>query len=94
MYVVNKHMVKIALFVFYYTICIIAFPQNYSINTYSVNEGLAQSTVYSICSDSRGFIWFSTYGGGVSKYDGTSFKTLTEQDGLGSNQVYKIFEDT
>lgn len=38
----------------------------------SLNEGLSQSTVFSIDQDKRGNMWFATYDG-VNKYDGYSF---------------------
>jgi len=43
--------------------------------------------------DSKGNIWFGTFGEGVKRYDGVSFKTFTTADGLKSNNVIKIFED-
>lgn len=38
----------------------------------SVEEGLSQSTVYSILQDRQGFIWFAT-GDGINRYDGRTF---------------------
>lgn len=38
----------------------------------SINEGLSQSTVFSIDQDKRGNMWFATYDG-VNKYDGYAF---------------------
>lgn len=38
----------------------------------SVNEGLSQSSVYSIFQDSYGFIWMAT-GDGLNRYDGREF---------------------
>ncbi len=44
--------------------------------------------------DSKGNIWFSTRNEGIKRYDGVSLKTaFTIVDGLGSNDVQKIFED-
>ena len=44
----------------------------------SLNEGLSQSTVFSIDQDKRGNMWFATYDG-VNKYDGYSF-TVYQHD--------------
>jgi signal transduction histidine kinase/ligand-binding sensor domain-containing protein len=38
----------------------------------NVEEGLSQSTVYSVLNDKEGFIWFAT-GDGISRYDGKDF---------------------
>ena len=54
-----------------------SFSQQYFFRKYSVEEGLPQSTVYSIVEDSRGFIWMGTDGGGLSRFDGTKFETFT-----------------
>ncbi|MEH0152798.1 two-component regulator propeller domain-containing protein [Limibacter armeniacum] len=45
----------------------------YSISHYSVEEGLAQSTVYAIAQDQQGFMWFGTRGGGLNRFDGKDF---------------------
>ena len=71
-----------------------AYSQQYNFSNYSVEQGLAQSTVYSICEDSRGYLWFGTFGGGASRFDGSNFVNFTTDDGLGNNQLYKIIEDS
>ncbi|PWJ44757.1 two-component regulator propeller domain-containing protein [Sediminitomix flava] len=45
----------------------------YFIIPYSVENGLAQSTVYAITQDTQGFMWFGTRGGGLNRFDGHSF---------------------
>jgi class 3 adenylate cyclase len=47
----------------------------------------------SILEDKSGNLWFGTYGGGVSKYDGTTFTHFTEKEGLSNNFVNGILED-
>ena len=54
----------------------IGIAQKSSIACYSVNDGLAQSTIYSILQDQRGFLWFGTYGGGICRFDGVNFKII------------------
>jgi ligand-binding sensor domain-containing protein len=51
------------------------FPENNFV-TISVEQGLSQSTVYSILKDSKGFMWFGTRTGGLNKYDGYDFTTF------------------
>ncbi|MCW3090353.1 MAG: hypothetical protein JWP81_1422 [Ferruginibacter sp.] len=42
--------------------------------------------------DKNGNIWFSNWGG-VYRYDGKSFTTFTEEDGLSGDMVARIIED-
>jgi len=67
--------------------------QLYPFFTYSVEDGLAQSAVRAIAQDSRGYLWFGTAGGGVSRFDGREFATLSTADGLPDNRVNAIVED-
>ncbi|PCH98662.1 MAG: hypothetical protein COB85_01255, partial [Bacteroidetes bacterium] len=46
-----------------------------------------------MCQDKYGNIWFGTYGGGVSRFNGLSFENFTTEDGLANNQVNKIIKD-
>ncbi len=68
--------------------------QLYNFHNYSVEHGIAQSQVYALHQDHRGFIWFGTRGGGLTRFDGIKFKTYTEKDGLSNNYVYDIVEDS
>ncbi|MFH1321160.1 MAG: two-component regulator propeller domain-containing protein [Bacteroidota bacterium] len=76
----------------YISLSLPAFSQH-NLKTYSIEDGLSQSQVYSIFQDSRGNLWIGTYGGGVCKYDGRSFTKFTTKDGLSNNIVYSIIED-
>ena len=44
----------------------------------SINDGLSQSTVFSIAQDKLGNMWFATYDG-INKYDGYTF-TVYQHD--------------
>lgn len=55
---------------------------------------MAQSQVYSLLQDSRGYLWMGTRGGGLSRFDGTGFKTYTVNDGLVNNYVFCMKEDS
>lgn len=66
--------------------------QQFNFRNYSVKEGIAQSQVYSIIQDSRGYLWMGTRGGGITQFDGLKFKTYTQKDGLSSNYIFCIKE--
>lgn len=67
--------------------------QQYNFKNLNVEDGLAQSQVFSICQDKDGNIWIGTFGGGVSKYDGFKFENFTTSEGLPSNAISSIIED-
>ncbi|MBZ0097483.1 MAG: histidine kinase, partial [Taibaiella sp.] len=59
---------------------------------YSADDGLPSNTVYGICRDSKGFLWFAT-DKGVTKYNGLRFENYTTFDGLSDNEVFGFCED-
>ncbi len=67
--------------------------QQYTFRNYSVEDGVAQSQVYALLQDSRGYLWLGTRGGGLSRFDGNTFKTYTTKDGLCNNYISAIKED-
>src|SRR3989344_6047655 len=83
---------------FLFIICFItssvsSFAQQYNFRQYNIQDGLAHSQVSSILQDSKGYMWFSTYGGGLSKFDGKTFVNYTEKEGLPNNIIRPIIED-
>lgn len=66
---------------------------NRNIQYLDVDQGLAASYVYSTLEDKRGNIWFGTFGGGASRYDGERFTHFTEKEGLSNNTVWCMLED-
>ena len=48
------------------------------------------------CEDKKGRLWFATLGGGLSEFDRKSeiFHTVTQIDGLPSNLLYGVLDDT
>ena len=70
-----------------------SYSQQYNFQNYSVKEGVAQSQVYALLTDSRGYLWMGTQGGGITRFDGEHFKTFTLKDGLPNNYVLSIKED-
>jgi ligand-binding sensor domain-containing protein len=67
--------------------------QQYNYVQYTEKDGLAGSTVYDMCQDKDGFMWFATESG-LSRYDGTRFVNFTTKDGLPDNEVLKVFADS
>jgi ligand-binding sensor domain-containing protein/serine phosphatase RsbU (regulator of sigma subunit) len=64
--------------------------------TYSTKDGLSSDSVTGILLDSNDNLWFRTYHGGVSKYDGVSFKKFameTGLTGLTSNTIRSMLKD-
>ncbi len=63
----------------------------------SIEDGLSQSSVFSILEDSRGFMWFGTRAGGLNKYDGYSFTVYKHNDkdslSISDNQITALHED-
>ncbi|THU41648.1 hypothetical protein FAM09_05995 [Niastella caeni] len=67
--------------------------QEYNYIHYDVKDGLAGSTVYDLCQDKDGFIWFATEAG-ISRFDGSHFKNFTTTDGLPETEIIKLFPDS
>jgi ligand-binding sensor domain-containing protein/serine phosphatase RsbU (regulator of sigma subunit) len=74
-------------------LCMGVHAQTYDFRNYNVDEGLAQSQVFCIYQDSRGYMWFGTNGGGASRFDGKKFQSFTPSNGALSNYVFSITED-
>ena len=60
---------------------------------FTTDNGLALDAVSCSITDRKGNLWFGTYGGGVSRYDGKAFTTYTTAQGLANNTVWSIAED-
>ncbi|MDR6967580.1 hypothetical protein J2X31_001592 [Flavobacterium arsenatis] len=54
-------------------------------------EGLAHNSCWDICQDKNEAMWFASYGGGVTKFDGKNFKIFTTKEGLPINKTRKVF---
>ena len=53
---------------------------------YGIKDGLCEAVCSGIAQDSRGFYWISTQGG-ISRFDGTNFKSYYPSEILGEKQV-------
>lgn len=67
--------------------------QTYNLRVYSLDEGLPQSQVHAMVQDKNGFIWLGTDGGGLVRYNGRAFTSLTDADGLSNNLVLDMCLD-
>ncbi len=67
--------------------------QEYSYTHYDITDGLAGSVVYCIAQDKDGFIWTGTETG-ISRFDGTHFKSFSAADGLPDIEVLNMFGDS
>jgi ligand-binding sensor domain-containing protein/serine phosphatase RsbU (regulator of sigma subunit) len=61
--------------------------------TYDASNGLNNVTVYHLLEDRDGNIWIGTVGGGISRYDGHSFRNFTVEDGLAGDWIHGLLED-
>ena len=71
--------------------------ENLRFSHYSVDNGLSQNVVYSLCQDSKGFLWIGTHDG-LNRFDGYEFKKFNyhpqDSNSLAENVVHKIEEDS
>lgn len=65
--------------------------ENGNFSTFDMNHGLAYNSCWDITQDSDGNMWFASYGGGVSMFDGKKFLTFTSKNGLPSERVRKVY---
>ncbi len=62
--------------------------------TYTTDNGLALDNITSSLLDASGNLWFGTWGGGISKFDGISFTNFNTAHGLSNNLVHCLAQDT
>ncbi len=67
--------------------------QNPFVRHITTAGGLPSNCVYKVFQDSKKFIWFVT-DAGVARYDGTRFTYYRKQEGLSSNDIFDITEDS
>ena len=71
----------------------VSLSQTYNFIHLASEEGLPQSQVDAIAEDQFGNLWLGTFGGGLSKFDGLTFKSYSRKDGLLSNAVFDVEVD-
>ena len=68
--------------------------QRNNFQTYTIEDGLPQNTIYCITQDKRGYLWLGTDGGGVCNFDGIHFKTFDKRLGFKGDNVRSIMHDS
>ncbi len=61
--------------------------------TFTTDDGLSLDNITSSLLDQSGNLWLGTWGGGISKFDGTSFTNFTTAHGLSNNLIHCLAED-
>ena len=54
-------------------------------------DGLAFNSCWAIAEDKNGNLWFGSYGGGISVFDGKKFRVFTQKDGLADNRIRHFY---
>jgi ligand-binding sensor domain-containing protein/serine phosphatase RsbU (regulator of sigma subunit) len=85
---------KLIFRIFLFLFSLSLFAQETPMKYYTVKEGLANSLVPSIFQDKQGNLWFPTLGGGVSKFNGSIFKTYGAENGLANQMIRAVTEDS
>lgn len=60
--------------------------QTLNLSQFGIEEGLPQSSIYTMLQDKQGNIWAGTMNG-VSKYNGLNFENFSKKEGLAENRV-------
>ena len=71
--------------------------EQYMFKHIETKDGLSHSQIKNIFKDSRGFLWISTAGGGLNRYDGYTYKIFRrierDRTSLPDNNVLNVQED-
>lgn len=49
--------------------------------------------VISLAVDAEGVVWCGTWGGGLARFDGTTWRNFTTADGLPANHIFMLYTD-
>ncbi|PJA09318.1 MAG: hypothetical protein COX70_01955 [Flavobacteriales bacterium CG_4_10_14_0_2_um_filter_32_8] len=76
---------------------VVAQGQNQRFKTFSIKDGLSQSTINCIIQDRKGLIWLGTQDG-LNKYDGYEFshykKQAADSNSIPDNNIQSLYEDS
>ena len=65
--------------------------ENGSFQNFYEEDGLGFNSCWAIEEDQEGNLWFGSYGGGVSVFDGKRFHVFTQEDGLTDNRIRRFY---
>ncbi len=86
----NFKLILIGLFFYAFTASVAA--QNFVAKNYP-SFTVGHSQIYSLLEDSRGYLWIGTWGGGLSLYDGQTFRKFIRQEQPGTRYISALLED-
>ena len=88
--------VSTLLLVLVFYIPVYSINNNYTFKRLGIEDGLSQSTIYSMIQDNEGYMWFGT-ANGLNKYDGYNFQIFTnnpyDTNSISDNSITSLFED-
>jgi len=70
-----------------------SYSQDLITKNYTLDDGIANVSIYSVMYDADGYIWLATETG-ASRFDGKRFINYTTTDGLADNQIYRMAQDS
>lgn len=69
----------------------IAKMENGEFNSFFESDGLAFNNCWAITEDNDGKLWFGSYGGGLSVFDGKKFKAIQQDSGLIDKRIRHLY---
>lgn len=67
--------------------------QRHSFIRYSLEDGLPQIQCKALLQDKNDYLWIATWGGGLARFDGKSFKVYNHHNGLPKTSILDLEED-
>ncbi len=64
----------------------------HKIQNFNTDNGIAPNGCWAIAEDQNHNMWFGSYGGGITFFDGKKFTIFNEKNGLCDNSIRKLFE--
>ncbi|MBI5449750.1 MAG: regulator [Gammaproteobacteria bacterium] len=58
-----------------------------------VNVAYNPNYIISLAVDRQGVVWCGTWGGGLARFDGNSWRNYTTKDGLPANHIFMLHQD-
>jgi len=94
--IIPRALLSLALIFLVLSLNLVAEKASIKFDHIGIEQGLSQSSIFSILQDSKGFMWIGTESG-VNRYDGYNFIVYTPDiknpKSLSNNWVYSVYED-